>query len=49
MIIQSPTNDDQWAYWERVPEMLPVASKQIAVKDHDDRIKKFLRTNDDTK
>jgi hypothetical protein len=40
MVFQNPQNEDQWAYWERVPEMLPKHEDSITEKDHDDRIRK---------
>jgi len=42
MVFQNPKNDDQWGYWERVPQMLPEEHKSISKKDQDDRIKKSL-------
>lgn len=40
MVFQNPANEDQWGYWERVPEMLPKDEDSITDKDHKDRIKK---------
>jgi len=40
MVFQSPTNEDHWGYWERVPEMLPKEEESITDKDHNDRINK---------
>jgi hypothetical protein len=40
MVFQNPANEDQWGYWERVPEMLPKDDDSITDKDHKDRIKK---------
>jgi len=40
MVFQNPANEDQWGYWERVPEMLPKDDDSITTKDHKDRIKK---------
>lgn len=40
MVFQNPSNEDQWGYWERVPEMLPKELESITSKDHNDRIKK---------
>lgn len=39
MVFQNPSNEDQWGYWERVPEMLPAKVESITEKDHNDRIK----------
>jgi hypothetical protein len=41
MIFQNPQNDDQWAYWERVPNMVPSDSKSIISEDHQKRIDKI--------
>jgi hypothetical protein len=43
MVFQNPKNEDQWGYWERVPEMLPKAQKTISQKDQDDRINKVCK------
>lgn len=40
MVFQNPQNEDQWGYWERVPEMLPKDDSSITDRDHEDRIKK---------
>lgn len=40
MVFSKPSNEDQWGYWERVPEMLPKNNKSITQQDHDNRIKK---------
>lgn len=38
MIFQHPKNEDHWAYWERVPEMLKDQYKPVFEKDKDERI-----------
>lgn len=38
MIFQNPANDDQWGYWERVPEELPNAPISLSELDHETRI-----------
>lgn len=43
MVFCNPKNEDQWGYWERVPEMLPEDKKSLAEKDHENRIKKLLK------
>jgi hypothetical protein len=43
MVFQNPQNEDQWAYWERVPEMLPKDQGTITEKDQKDRIKKAIK------
>lgn len=40
MVFQSPTNEDHWGYWVRVPEMLPKEEDSITERDHKDRISK---------
>lgn len=40
MVFQNPNNEDQWAYWERVPEMLPKEKKSVSQEDHENRIKR---------
>ena len=39
MVFQNPKNEDQWGYWERVPEMLPKILKSISQKDQEKRLK----------
>lgn len=39
MVFQNPANEDQFGYWQRVPEMLPKDEGSITEKDHLDRIK----------
>jgi hypothetical protein len=43
MVFQNPQNEDQWGYWERVPEMLPKDTNSITQKDQSDRIKKACK------
>lgn len=38
MVFQNPSNEDQWGYWERVPEMIPEEIASITDEDHEDRI-----------
>jgi hypothetical protein len=41
MIIPSPTNEDNWGYWERVPASnLPKKVQTVLQKDHKDRMRK---------
>ena len=42
MVFQNPANEDQWGYWERVPQMVPCCHKSLAKKDQDARIDKAL-------
>jgi len=44
MVFQNPQNEDQWAYWERVPEMLPKDQGTITEKDQKERIKKAIKS-----
>lgn len=41
MVFQNPSNEDQWAYWERVPDMLPEEEDSITDEDHQNRINKL--------
>jgi hypothetical protein len=38
MVFQNPGNEDHWAYWERVPELLPKEQKSITREDQDQRV-----------
>ena len=40
MIFQNPKTEDQWAYWERVPEMVPKVNNSLVKKDQQNRIDK---------
>lgn len=40
LIYQHPTNDDHWAYWERVPHVLEKDTRSLSQKDKDLRIAK---------
>jgi hypothetical protein len=40
MVFQHPTNENNWGYWERVPEMLPEEKESITSTDHTTRINK---------
>jgi hypothetical protein len=41
LIYQHPKNDDNWGYWERVPEdMLPKKYRSLVAQDQKARIKK---------
>jgi hypothetical protein len=42
MIFQNPSNEDQWGYWERCPEMLPKDDSSITKKEQKDRIDKAI-------
>jgi len=40
MVFQNPANEEQWGYWERVPDMVPKDKGSISDADHEDRLKK---------
>lgn len=40
MVFQNPNNEDQWAYWERAPELVPEKEVSITKEDQKNRIKK---------
>lgn len=46
MVYQDPNNEDQWGYWERVPDMIPKKQKTVSQKDHADRLDKISSTTD---
>lgn len=46
MVFQNPSSEDQWGYWERVPNLVPDVKKSLAKKDQDDRIDKALKWSD---
>ena len=42
LIFGSETNEDHWAYWERVPDLLKKDLRSISKKDKDGRVDKFI-------
>jgi hypothetical protein len=40
MVFQNPKNEDQWAYWEREPSLVPTIDKSIVQTDYSNRINK---------
>lgn len=40
MVFQSPSNEDHWGYWERVPHMLPDQYRSVSDADKDRRIRR---------
>lgn len=43
IVIHDPDNDDQYGYWERVPDAVPKSdSDSIAKKDQDKRMSAFV-------
>jgi hypothetical protein len=47
LIIPSPTKEDHWAYWERVPNMVKDDSKSLTQKDQKKRIDKQIQGSPD--
>jgi hypothetical protein len=43
LVFQSPSNESLWAYWERVPNMLPKKNESVAFKEQTNRIKKAVK------
>ena len=48
MVFQNPKNEDQWGYWERVPEMLDGNNASITKSDQKGRIDKAMGVADAT-
>lgn len=46
LVYQNPDDEDHWAYWERVPHLLPDIEKSISDKDKNNRISKELNLLD---
>lgn len=42
MVFQNPNNEDQWAYWERVPDMLPDKKNSLTQEDQNNRTNKHM-------
>lgn len=42
MVFQNPNNEDQWAYWERVPDMLPDKKDSLTKEDQNNRTNKHM-------
>jgi len=38
MVLPNPKNEDQWAYWERVPKLVGCSSQTLASKDQKKRV-----------
>jgi len=38
MVFSNPKQEEQWAYWERAPELLPDDEKSLVEKDQEKRI-----------
>ena len=47
MVFNNPKNEEQWAYWERVPEMVADAPPSLTKADQNDRIDKVLNCKTD--
>lgn len=39
LVFQNPKNDEQWGYWDNVPEMLTKQTKSINQEDLSNRLK----------
>lgn len=49
MVIASPKNEDNWGYWERVPQdLLPKKVLSIVEKDHKERKTKSAKGNSES-
>lgn len=46
MVFQNPRNEDQWGYWERLPQLLPEAYISVSDYDKKNRIDKFIKNED---
>jgi hypothetical protein len=44
MVVQHPKNEDNYGYWERVPDFIPDIPDSIAKSDQNDRITKALHS-----
>lgn len=40
MVFQNSNTEDQWGYWERLPELVPDIKESLVLRDHKNRIKK---------
>jgi hypothetical protein len=43
MVFQNPSNEDQWAYWERVPDMVPAKQRSVTEEDQQNRIERVKK------
>jgi hypothetical protein len=43
LVFPHDRDDNKWAYWERVPELLPQETPSLGQKDQDDRIGKHMK------
>jgi hypothetical protein len=43
LVFQNPKNEDNWAYWERVPHMLPDIKESISDNDKNKRINSSIK------
>ncbi len=39
IVFQNPKNEDQWGYWDNVPEMLKKNEKSVSQEDYEKRLK----------
>jgi hypothetical protein len=46
IVFQSPNNEEEWAYWERVPHLIPDEYMSASDADKDKRINRAQRSRD---
>jgi hypothetical protein len=46
IVFQSPNNEEEWAYWERVPHMVPDEYMSASDADKDERIRRASKRTD---
>jgi hypothetical protein len=46
IVFQSPSNEEHWGYWERVPHMIPDEYRSAADSDKDRRIRRASKRGD---
>lgn len=44
MVLQNPKNEEQWGYWERLPELLEVNTGSLSSSDQKNRINNACNT-----
>lgn len=46
IVLQSPSNEEHWGYWERVPDMIPNEYQSASDADKHKRIKRASKKGD---
>ena len=46
IVFQSPSNEEHWGYWERVPHMIPQEYRSASDSDKDRRIRRASKRGD---